>query len=30
MEDVISLEGPVLKIKGELVLFVPLGVGAMS
>jgi hypothetical protein len=27
MEDVISLEGPVLKIKGELVLFVPLGDG---
>jgi hypothetical protein len=27
MDDVISLEGPVLKINGELVLFVPLGDG---
>jgi hypothetical protein len=30
MEDVISLEGRVLKINGESVLFVPLREGAMS
>jgi len=30
MEDVLSLEGPVLKVNGELVLFIPLSAGAMS
>jgi hypothetical protein len=28
MEDVMSLEGPVLKINGELVLIIPLSAGA--
>jgi hypothetical protein len=27
MEDVMSLEGPVLKVNGELVLFIPLSAG---
>jgi hypothetical protein len=27
MEDAMSLEGPVLKVNGELVLFIPLSVG---
>jgi hypothetical protein len=27
MEDVLSLEGPVLKVNGELVLFIPLSAG---
>ena len=31
MEDVMSLEGPVLKVNGELVLIIPLSLpGAMS
>ncbi len=27
MEDIMSVEGPVLKVNGELVLFIPLGAG---